>query len=128
MSLYASNSEIQELEENLLEAMILGNISFLENIFSERYVFLGSGGSSWGKEKALEDFRNPEFILKNMKICNRRITMHNNCAIVTGTSVVEGKIGENTLTGRYQFMRVWDRGTDGWQIIAVSTSKVEEER
>ncbi len=105
--------------------MRLNNLKFLENIFSEKYVFLGSDGSTWGKEKALDDYKNPKFKLSKMEIHNRRITMHNNSAIVTGISIVEGSIGKESITGRYLFMRVWNRGEKGWKIIAVNTNSAE---
>ena len=63
MSFYVSNSEsvIQQFKDNPLEAMRLRKMSFLENIFSGKYVFLGSDGSNWGKDKALDDFKNPNY-------------------------------------------------------------------
>jgi len=120
-----SESVIQELEDDLIEAMRLNALPFLERIFSEKYVFLGSDGSIWGKEKALKDYKNPKFQLSKFEIHDRRITMHDNNAIVTGISVVEGMIGEESITGRYLFMRVWKRGEKGWEIIAVNTNMTE---
>jgi hypothetical protein len=118
-------SEIQKREENLIDAMRQNNLSFLENIFSEKYVFLGSDGSTWGKEKALDDYRNPRYKLSKIEIHNRKIIIHNCIAIVTGISAVEGIIGEETLTGRYLFMRVWYKSNKEWKIIAVNTCMVD---
>lgn len=120
-----SDSEIQQLEERLLEAMRLRELSFLKGIFSQEYVFLGSDGSTWGKDKALEDYKNPKFELSKIEVHNQQIFMHDNSAIVTGISIVEGKIGETPLTGRYLFMRVWNKEKDGWKIIAVTASNAE---
>jgi hypothetical protein len=117
--------EIQKLEDDLVEAMRMNNPAFLDKIFSEKYVFLGSDGSTWGKEKALDDFKHPEFQLSEIDIHSRRITMHDNSAIVTGISVLKGKIGKESITGRYLFMRVWHKSEKGWEIIAVKTNKVK---
>ena len=118
-----SDSEIKRLEGKLLKAMRSGDLTFFNDVFSEKYVFLGSDGSTWGKEKALEDFKNPQYELLNIEVHDHRIFMHETCAIVTGISIIEGKIGTEQLTGRYQFMRVWNKERDGWKIIAVTTSK-----
>ena len=118
-------SVIQQLEDDLIEAMRLNNLTFFENIFSEKYVFLGSDGSTWGKEKALDDYKHPKFELLKIEVHNRRIIMHDNSAIVTGISVVEGKIGQESISGRYLFMRVWNKGEKGWEIIAVNTNKLD---
>jgi hypothetical protein len=100
-------SEIARLEEQLLTAMLSGNLPFLERVSSEDYVFMGSDGSTWGKDKALEDFRNPKFNLGKLEVSNHNIVVHNNTAIVTGISTVEGRIVEDPISGRYLFMRVW---------------------
>lgn len=125
MNLSAANSEILAIEDALINAMIKGDIGFMENIFSEKYVFLGSDGSTWGKEKALEDFKNPNYTLKSLKIHDRQINLHTNCVVVTGISELEGHIGENLISGRFRFMRVWEKGNAVWQVIAVCTSKLD---
>lgn len=118
-----NDSEIRQLEQRLLEAMRLKKLTFLNSIFSQKYVFLGSDGSTWGKDEALKDFRNPGYELSKIEVQNQQIYMHDNCAVVTGISMIEGKMGETSLTGRFLFMRVWNKENDGWKIIAVSTSK-----
>ncbi len=119
----AYNSEIKKLEEKLLEAMRLRDLSFLTDIFSDTYVFIGSDGSTWNKDKVLEDFKNPKYELSKIEVYNRQIFMYDNTAIVTGISIINGRIDETPLTGRYQFTRVWNKEKDGWIIIAISTSE-----
>jgi ketosteroid isomerase-like protein len=123
---FNETAEIRRAEKELLTAMQAGNITFLESIFSDDYVFLGSDGSMWGKEKALEDFKNPRFSLSRIEISNQRICIHDTCAIVTGTSVVKGGIGQKPLTGEYHFLRAWKKEPDGWKIIAVATIQAEK--
>ena len=115
-------SVIQKLEDDLLEAARLPNLGFLENIFSEKYVCRVSDGSIWGKEKALNDFKNPNYKIFKSKIQNRRITMHNNTAIVTGIAIVEALVDDKSVSGQSFFMRVWHKEEDIWQIIAVQTN------
>lgn len=118
--------EIQKLEEQLVEAIRKANVPFLESIFSEQYVFHGSDGSTWGKTKALEDFRNPEYDLQKFELYDEKIFMYKNAAVVTGISVVDGRIGKETLTGRYLFMRVWAQSGDNWKVIAANTSNAKK--
>jgi len=63
-----SISEINWLEEQLLSAMRDRDLFFLEKIFSDKYVFMGSDGSGWGKVKALEDFKNPDYQLEKWRL------------------------------------------------------------
>ena len=115
-------AEIKELEEKLIQAMREPDLTFLESIFSDNYVFMGSGNLSWGKSKALDDFRDPGFELQKLEIRDRRIFLHENTAVVTGLSVVEGLVDKDKLTGQYRFMRVWTRTGDHWRIASVFTS------
>ena len=117
-----SISEIEREEARFLDAMRRGDLPFLENAFSDNYLFLGADGSTSGKERALADFRNPGFELARLDVSDCRITADENTAVVTGRSHIEGRIGENSLTGQYLFMRVWTRRDDGWKVIAVKTS------
>ena len=119
-------TEIAGLEEKLLSAMRSADLPFLESVFSEDYVFLGSDGSTWGKDKALADFRSPGFKLEKLEVRNRNIVVHDNTAIVTGISTVKGWIDENPITGRFLFMRVWNRTTEGWKVVAVNTWKTDK--
>ena len=118
----SSESVIQKLEDYLLEAMVLPNLTFLENIFSEKYVSLFSDGSTGGKEKALNDFKHPSYKLSKIEVQNRQITIHDNTAIVTGIVIVDGVVDDKSISGQYLFMRVWYKEEDGWRIIAVYTN------
>ena len=121
-----SERDIQQLEEQYIDAMRKANLAFFDRIFSDNYVFIGSDGSTWGKEKVLQDFRNPKYDLQEIEIYNRHIFIHENAAVVTGISVIEGRIGTNSVTGKYQFMRVWNRSRGSWKVIAVYTSNMKQ--
>ena len=118
-------SEIQKLEEALIEAMRLTNLEFLENVFSEKYVCRISDGSIWGKEKALNDFKNPNYKVFKIEIQNRQITIHDNTAIVTGIAIVEAVVEDKSVSGQSFYMRVWHKEEDIWRIIAVQTNLVK---
>ena len=119
-----SNSEyvIQKLEDDLMEAMRSPNLTFLENIFSDKFICLSSDGSIWGKEKAMNDFKRPSFKLFKSEIQNRQITMHHNTAVVTGIGIFEGIVDDKSLSGKSFFMRIWHKEEDTWRIIAVQTN------
>jgi hypothetical protein len=114
-----SESEIQKVEADLMESMALPNLTFLENIFSDKFVCVGSDGRKWGKEKALNDFNRPSFKLLKYDIQNRQITMHFNTAIVTGIAIAEGIIEDKPYSDKSFFMRVWHKEENTWRIIAV---------
>ncbi len=112
-------SEIRKIENDLMEAMVLPDLNFLENIFSDKFVCVSSDGRNWGKEKALHDFGHPSYSLLKYDVQNRQITMHTNTAIVTGIAIAEGIIEGKPYTGKSFFMRVWHKEEDTWRIIAV---------
>ena len=112
-------SEIQKVEDDLMEVMVLPNLTFLENIFSDKFVCVGSDGRKWGKEKALYDFKRPSFKLLKYDTQNRQITMHNNTAIVTGIAIGEGIIEDKNYSNKSFFMRVWHKEESTWRIIGV---------
>lgn len=107
-------SEIQKVEDDLMEAMRLPNLTFLENIFSDKYICVGSDGRKWVKEKALYDFKHPSYKLLKGDIQSRQITMHSNTAIVTGIATGEVIIEDKAYSGKSYFMRVWHKEEDMW--------------
>ena len=74
-----------------------------------------------GEGKSLEDFKNFEYQLEIPEVNDRKVTIAGNTALVTGESLVEGHIGENPLSGRYRFMRVWGRIGGNRKVVAVAT-------
>ena len=114
--------EIQQLENKLVEAMQKTDLTVFEDLFSDNYAFIGSDGVSWGKDKALQDFKDPDFTLKHLEIHDRQIFMHDHTAVVTDISVIQGIVNNQDVSGRYRFMRVWSQNSGKWEIAAVYTA------
>lgn len=119
-------SDINRFEETFLTAMRNCDLAYMENIFSEDYLFRGSDGLTWGKKKALDDYRNPELELTRVDVMDQKIVVNENTAVITGISHIEGRIGASPLTGKYLFTRVWSKIAAGWKIIAVSTCSADQ--
>jgi len=86
---------------------------------------MGSDDSKWGKEKALEDFRDPGYQLRKLEVKDRRIFIACSTAVVTGTSLVLGHIGEDHRPGTFQFMKVRTRIGGAWKILAVAACGIK---
>ena len=101
------------------------DISALNRLFDDDYVFTGSRGETWGKEKALEDFRRPDFSLEYLRTSELEVIVRQGVSIVTGISHVGGKEGDKAITGEYRFTRIWCMIDSDWRIVATHTSRID---
>ena len=116
--------QVLEAENNLISAILDKDLATLIDLFDEEYVFTGSRGETWGKEKALADFRDPCLSIQELSVSELEVTVHRDTAVVTGISHIKGYEGHNPLTGEYRFTRTWRLSDGDWRVVAVQTSRI----
>jgi len=120
-----NKQRILEAENSLLAAILDKNLALLDNLFDEEYIFTSARRESWGKEKALADFRDPGFSIQELSVSELKVTVRHSTAIVTGIAHVEGHEGDNPVTGEYRFTRIWCMSDGDFRVVAAHTSRID---
>jgi len=117
--------QIFKAENDLFAAILNKNLALLDNLYDEDYVFTSTQGEIWGKEKALADFADPRLSIEGLSVSELEVVVRQDTAVVTGFAHVEGREGDNPLTGKYRFTRTWRFSDSNWRVIAVQTSHID---
>lgn len=108
--------EIKELEERLRRAELGPDPDFFEQVLADNAVLDGQMLKAKVVEAHRHDSKAPKFT--KVEMSDYTFQDHGTAVVVTCKGFYEGP----QWSGRLQFMRVWAKKGDRWQIIAGSTS------
>ena len=109
----STKREIEQLEEELMQAELGPEPEFFEKYIDEDMIFVAGGEASKPKRMIVEAHgKGPKFT--RVEMSDMTIIDQGNAAVVTCQGFFEGPQGSHTL----KFMRVWAKKEDGWRIVA----------
>lgn len=120
--------ELVAQERELLRAIRTSDVTRLEELLADEYVFTSATGIVWGKKQAMDDFRNPRLVIRSIRAVTMRVLPLRAGGVVVGKAQVEGHVGPRSASGVYRFTRVWAKKASGWQMIATHVSLVERRK
>ena len=82
--------EVVDVDRQLNEAVLRGDIATLERIWSPDVMFIGNDGQIWNKVERLEDFRSRNRAYTSERMIDFHVRVHQTTAIVAFTDWVEG--------------------------------------
>ncbi|HTE44116.1 MAG TPA: nuclear transport factor 2 family protein [Gemmatimonadaceae bacterium] len=112
-------SEIAGLEEQLRQAELGPDPDFFQEALADDAVLVSDGIPTLAKEKVVEAHRpgkRPKF--NSVEMSDMLIVDHGVAAVVT----CQGTFHSDDATFTLDFMRVWAKKNDRWQIVAGSIS------
>jgi hypothetical protein len=110
-------TEIADLEERLRLAELSRDVQFFKDVLSDDVIMVSMEGTAFGKQQIVDahaSLQDSKFTRVEMSEMN--IVDHGNAAVVTCQGDYEGPNGDYTL----QFMRLWLKKGDKWQIVGGS--------
>jgi ketosteroid isomerase-like protein len=116
-------TQIRECEARLYTAMLASDLSELDLLVADDLLFAGPTGELATKAMDLELHRTGgtrfhEFVPKEIEI--RVWSEH--FALASAKVFLSGTYLGNAFAGDYRYMRIWRKGSDGWQVVAGSVS------
>lgn len=115
-------AEIESLEHKLSDALLAGDTTLLEEMYSDDLLAAGLLGNktqyiAYMKQAMKQETKTVTAFEKS----EMRIRIHGNTAVVTGQLTMDSRTPNGAGTWVGQFMNVWSKGADGrWQCIATS--------
>jgi ketosteroid isomerase-like protein len=119
------NDEINQLEENLRQAMLTNDLSTLDELIADTLVFTMIDGAVLGKAEDLEAHRSEVLKMASMEPSDQRIQTYDDVAVVTVRMRMRGTYAGSDFEGVNRYTRVWLRTQGRWQIIAGHVSPVQ---
>lgn len=114
-------STIENLENQLLDAMRTANVETLDKLIHPDLLFNSAMGQTVTKEFDLESYRSGLMVVNKISASDQQINIIGNTAVVAVTIDMDGKYGTQPISGKVRFLRVWKQCDKGWQVIAGSS-------
>lgn len=114
-------STIENLENQLLDAMRTANVEILDKLIHPDLLFNSAMGQTITKEIDLEAYRSGLMVVNKISTSDQQINIIDNTAVVAVTIDMDGKYGTQAISGKVRFLRVWKQCDKGWQVIAGSS-------
>ena len=112
--------EIIILEEKLIAAIKEGNITVLDELLHDDLVFNIPNGLTISKSMDLENYSSGVMKVYDIGTTDRIVKSIDDFSTVAVTVHLKAKYGDQTIDGKYRYLRVWKLFDNSWKIIAGS--------
>jgi len=120
----AAVREVKQLEEELREASLKGNVAFFEAHWDDNYVRTNSFGVLLTKPEALKNYKTGNLKYSRLEFGEDRVFPHGDTVVVSARVTVKGQYESMPLDGVFRHTRVWKKQPDGWKVIAYHASRI----
>jgi ketosteroid isomerase-like protein len=119
--------EIDQLEEAWRTAMLKAGSDAMNNLLADDYTGITATGLIQTKQQTLDDLRTGTLKLTGLSIYDRKVRLYGATAVVTSQAELTGSRGDQELTGKYRYTRVYIRNAQGqWKIVSFEASRIQE--
>ena len=114
-----SEQEVRQAIEKYRTALLQRDVSALEKIWADDYVFVNAAGDVVTKAQRLANVKSGATKLESInKEENIAVRVYQNSAVATSRVAIKGKYGGQSTSGQYRSTHVWVKGPEGWQLVA----------
>jgi ketosteroid isomerase-like protein len=113
----SAETELQELEHQVDNAILRGDTTFLQTVFADDYRFLHADGSVTNKTESLQQVAKRPYILRHLDAVN--IDLHGDVALTDGLVDVNARGEHGTRNHSYlvRYVRVYQRRNGRWVML-----------
>lgn len=127
---YSSSStadQIKTLQKKLNDALIQGDISTLDRLYSDDYVSLSASSGNANKRQLLDAVRSGDAKFDSIETEDQQVRVYGDTAVATGTTKTKSHSkAKGDVNGEQQFTRVWVKRNGRWQSVSFQSTPVGE--
>jgi ketosteroid isomerase-like protein len=114
--------QVRRLEEDLIEAFRSNDAATLASLMADDFVFTDPLGTSFTKDRWLEDLASGAFAFESIEIEGMRVRLAGDAALVTGLVTLKARSRAGDYNGRFGVVDVYMKRAGRWQ-LALSTGE-----
>jgi len=116
----ATEQEVRNALEKYRMALTQRDAAALKQIWADNYTFINGAGEILTKDQRLANLASGATALDTISMGNDvKVRVYgNDAAVSTGRVTLKGKYSGKAVSGDYQSMTVWVKGSSGWQLVA----------
>ena len=123
MSEQRLEQQIQTLELRRRQAMVEGDMDFLESIYNRDLTYSHSDGKSDSKSSYLQGMREGVWRYRGFTSRDEQMRRVGECVVVTGLIDMDVVIRGEPMVLNSRYISVWKAGNNGWQMIAWQSTR-----
>lgn len=112
--------QIIKCENRLFEAMKNADINVLDELLHDSLIFNIPTGQTITKTMDIDNYRSGLLTVYDISATDRTINSFENTSVVAVTVHLKAKYAEQTVDGKFRYLRVWKLFDNSWKIIAGS--------
>lgn len=116
---------IRKLEDEMRMASLKGDAGWWVAYLDDKYTDTDAQGKVMGKAEVVEMHRSSELIYETVNFSDRNVHTYNgDTVIITGRITLVGAHKGQSLSGDYQFTRVWTKMGLEWKLAASQATRI----
>lgn len=123
MSEQRVEQQIQALELRRRQAMVEGDMDFLESLYPRDLTYSHSDGKSDSKSSYLQGMREGIWRYRGFTSRDEQMRRAGDCVVVTGLIDMDVVIRGEPMLLNSRYISVWKAGNNGWQMIAWQSTR-----
>ncbi|VAW70182.1 hypothetical protein MNBD_GAMMA09-2004 [hydrothermal vent metagenome] len=119
----SSETQIEECEEILKNAMLKSDISELDKLLADNLIFINHLGQLMSKQDDLEAHKTGILKINKITLTDRTIKTYSNIAVVTVKAHIIGSFNGVKSDNYFRFTRIWNKSKNKkWHVISAHSS------
>lgn len=122
-----NNSAGQEaimMVDQLINAFMNSDVAFFEKYLADSYIFINPGGAVQNRAGIIDYIKVGNLKFESIIPDDRKVTVHENVAVVTQHTTEKGYVGHEDISGEYRWMYILKKHDDDWEIVAMQGTRV----
>jgi ketosteroid isomerase-like protein len=122
----AVERQLIELERELSDALVTGDRTVLDRLWSDDLIFTFPDGKMSNKARRMAAQKPPDASSQSTNTNDQvKVYLYGHAALVTVLSTWKGKAGTQEYSDQYQATHVWAKQQGRWQLVAAHVSQVK---
>jgi len=123
------HAHIEALEQQWRTAELNGDVAAMDKLLSDDFLGVTPNGEVNTKQQFLDRMSNRVVTIKTLEISEQKIKLVGQVAIVTSLAQVDGTADGEPLTGRFRYIRVYQRlPGDMWRVTNFEATRIPARR
>jgi len=110
--------DIQRLEDRLKQAMLVSDVSTLDELLAPDLIFTNHLGQLMTKQDDLQAHQSGVLKIKDISLSDQKIKIIGDVAVVTVRAHIIGSFAGEVSESDFRFTRMWsETSNDNWQLV-----------
>jgi hypothetical protein len=118
--------ELIKLEKQWGDAMVKGDLAFLDQILAGDYTGIDVDGLTVTKAQFLANLKSKEDVYTSWVMDECKVSVYGDAAIANGLSTGKEQYKGKDISGQYRWLDTWIKKGGRWQCVASVAAKVAQ--